>query len=188
MSTNLDTLRELDDFQIFKKYIKSLILQNSVLQKIIYYPFKNPLIKDDLENPYDLFDSSTVMSSDGSGVHGVVLFRRKCDEILNAEVPIILITFESTKLGNSDMLDNVYIVIRTITKGDSIQELENGLSRSSVIADLIDKSLNSSKISSIGKVTRQSFQPLNLNEENDGFLTIYKAQVISNRLLEEANS
>jgi hypothetical protein len=188
MST-LNDLKELDDFQIFKRYIKSFILQDSDLQKIIYYPYKNPLIKDDLENPYDIFDSSTVMSSDEKGVHGVVLFRRKCDEILNSEVPIILISFESTTIGYSNILDKVYIVIRIITKGSTIQELENGLSRGNVIAELFDKYLNSSEISSIGKTTRKTFKSLNnINEENDGFIIIYKAQTLANRLLQQANS
>lgn len=187
MSTNLDDLKELDDFQIFKRYIKSFILQNPDLQKIIYYPVKNPLLMDDLENPYDLFDSSTVMSSSGTGVHGVVLFRKKCDEIINAEIPIVLINSESTNLGDSGFMSNLYIVVRIIIKGSTIQDLENGLSRSSVMADLFDKNINSAKVNSIGKIKRQSFNPLNLNEENTGYCIIYKAQVISNRLLEEAN-
>lgn len=184
---SLDDLQELDDTQIFKRYIKNFILQNSDLQKIIYYPVKNPLLKDDLENPYDLFDSTTAMSADGTGIHGVVLFRRKCDEIINAEVPIILIDFQSAKAGNSEILGDLYIIIRVIMKGTNIQELENGLSRSSVIAELFDKNINSEKVNSIGKVIRESYNPLPINEENSGYMGIYKARVISNRLLEEAN-
>jgi hypothetical protein len=46
MSVNLSDLKEIDDFQIYKNFIKKFILEDQILQKIIYYPVRNPLLQD----------------------------------------------------------------------------------------------------------------------------------------------
>lgn len=176
---SLDDLQELDNTQIFKRYIKNFILQNSDLQKLIYYPVKNPLLKDDLENPYDLFESTTAISSEGSGVHGVVLFRRKCDEIINTEIPIILITFESAPKGNSLTYRDIFIIVRIIAKGSNIQELENGLNRIDCIAKLFDDEFNQANITGLGKTKKEKYADLSINEQNDGKMLIYCASDFS---------
>jgi hypothetical protein len=172
----IDDLKELDDFQEFKKFIKIFILQNSDLWKLIYYPVSDPLSQEDSENPYDIFDNSTAMNEDGSnGIHGVLLFKDKNNAILNASIPIILINFHSTRKSNSIEFNNVYCVFRIICKGDSVQELANGVNRSFAIAKLIDDEFAKANVNGLGKVERISFSELSLNEENVGYNIVFKA-------------
>lgn len=184
MSVNLSDLKEIDDFQIYKRFIQKFILEDQTLQKIIYYPVRNPLLQDDLENPYTIFD---IPDKEDSDVHGVVLFKQKNPEILNYGTVIVLVDFETTSFGNSGLLDNLYIIFRIIIKSTDIQELDNNLNRSYVIADLINDHLDNIKVGSIGYVKKQSINPVNTNEENSAISLIYKCRNLSNRLLENAN-
>ena len=177
---DIDNLRELDDFGIFKSFIKNFIINNEILFKLIFYSSSSPLELDLPDNPYEIF----IPSSE----HGCVLFRRKNDVVLSDETTNILIDMTSARKGNSYFLDNIYIVIRVITKGTNIQELENGISRSHAIMKLIDDSLNCARVSNIGDVRRESYKELSLNEENIGYIAVYCATVIGNNLLDEANS
>jgi hypothetical protein len=131
------------------------------------------------DNPWLIFEESAE--------HGCVLFKRKNNEVLSEEQVNVLIDFQATRSANSTLLDNIYIIIRWVLKGNTIQELQNGVNRSHAISKLFDKHLNSQKVTSIGKVIRESYKEIPLNEDNVGYMSIYKAQVLSNDLLEEAN-
>lgn len=164
-----------NDISKFKTFIKKFILEDLDLQKMIYYPYSSPLDKEDLENPYNIFDSTTAVKSDGTGAHGVVLFRRKCDEIINVEIPIVLVTFESTNKSNSKEFNNLYIIFRIICKGQNIQELSNGDNRIEKIAEFIDNNFNYARVNNLGKTKQSSYSELSLNEENDGITLMYRA-------------
>jgi hypothetical protein len=189
MDKNMDTIKslsdlvEMDDFQKYKNFIKNFILNDMPLWKIIYSPLKNPLIIEDPENPYVIFQNEDVENDN----HGVVLFKQKNNEILNYGTVCVLVDFETTSFGNSDLLDNLYIIFRIIIKSNDIDELENGLSRLYIIADLINRHLDHAEIGSIGYVKKQSMNPIPANEENSAITIIYKCRNLSNRLLEEAN-
>lgn len=161
----------LDSFKVFKDYIKKCVLEDSEFQKLIYYPYSNCLDMDDLENPYDLFSEDTAVNN-GNGVHGVLLFKRRADIIMNAEMPVVLVTFEATK-KSKDLL-NVYIVFRIICKGNNVQYLNDGSSRIYSIKSLINDNLEGADINGLGKIEESSFQELSINEENDGMLLIMK--------------
>lgn len=132
------------------------------------------------DNPWLIFEESSE--------HGCVLFKRKNNDVLSEEQVNVLIDFQTIRAGDSFLLDDLYLIVRWVLKGNNIQELQNGINRSHAISKLFDKYLNSQKVSSIGKVARESYKELPLNEENVGYMTIYKATVFSNDLLEEANS
>jgi hypothetical protein len=189
----LDDLKELDNFKEIKNFIMARVVQNQVLIKLIYYPFSNPIEDEkavDLENPYLLFDEDSAWTStDGeiSGIHGVLLFKQKSNKILNASIPIVLVDFNTTKVGTSNILQNVYIVFRIIMKGEAIQELANGLNRSFTIAKLIDDCFNEAKIDGYGKVHLQSFQPLSINEQNCGYALIFKLRTKRGEPLDNVN-
>ena len=178
----LSDLKEIDDFQLFKKYIKNFIIQNEDLYRLIYFSNSNPYDEDSCpypEEPRDIFVAEKE--------HGCVLFRRKNDIVQNEETTNILIDFTSAKLGNSKFIDSVFITIRIITKGVNIQELANGLARHSTIAKLIDSYLSHAKINNVDEVQRQSYNDISLNEENAGYLLIYSCANFGNKLDENKN-
>jgi hypothetical protein len=188
---NLDDLKELDDFQEFKEYIKTFIIENENLFRMIYFPTKNPLDTISYpypQDPYQIFDSDSAIGEDGkSEIHGVVLFKQKNDKILNSSLPILLIDFHTTKLGTNNIYDNLYIAVRFLCKGEYVQELENGMNRSFVIANMFDNLFNFAKFNDVGKVHRQSFDPIPINEQNIGYSSIYKCRVLANHLLDNKN-
>lgn len=189
--SSLDSLKELDNFQDFKNFIMSFVLESNTLQKLIYYPLSNPLDDEraiDLENPYLVFDEDSAISEDGkTGIHGVLLFKSKNNTILNASIPVVLVYFNTAKLGNSNIYDNVYITFKIIMKGEAVQTLANGLDRAYVIAKLIDDNFDKANVNDYGKVHLQSFDPLPLNEENSGYVSVYRARTLRGVLLDNKN-
>lgn len=161
----------LDTFEVYKNYIRTFLLKDSELQKLIYYPYTNCLSMNDVEDPYDIFNEGTAINGD-SGVHGVLLFKRQSNIIINAEMPLVLITFETTP--KSKYISNIYIVIRIICKGVNIQELEDGSSRIYSIKRKINDWLETANINDIGEFTENSCKELSINDENDAMLLIYK--------------
>lgn len=163
----------LDSFKIFKDYIKKCVLEDQDLQKLIYYPYSNCLERDDLENPFDLFTEDTVFK-DGKGVHGVLLFKRQCDVIMNAEMPLLLISFETSTQSNSKEFQTVYILCKIICKGTNIQELNDLSSRIYSIAQELDNNLIDARINGLGTLKKSSMNELSINSENDAMLCIYQ--------------
>lgn len=188
---SLDSLKELDNFQDFKNFIMSFVLSNNDLLKLIYHPLSNPLDDEravDLENPYLVFDEDSAIGEDGkTGIHGVLLFKSKNNTILNTSIPVVLVFFNTAKLGNNNIYDNVYITFKIIMKGESIQTLSNGLDRAYVIAKLIDDNFDQAKVNDYGRVHLQSFDPLPLNEENSGYMLVYRARTLRGVLLDNKN-
>ena len=181
--SSLDDLKELDQFDKFKSFIKDFFIEREDLFRLVWFSNSNPF--DEIscpypDSPYQLFIPSSS--------HGCVLFRRKNDVVLSEECVNVIIDFQSIRKGSSYFLDDIYIIIRVVTKGSNIQELENGINRSHAIMKLIDNNLNCARVSNIGDVRRESYKELSLNEENVGYIGIYTGTVIGNDLLEEANS
>jgi len=174
----------LDCFKVFKDYIKKCVLEDNSLQKLIYYPYTNCLSMNNIENPYDLFNENTAVDGD-SGVHGVILFKRQANIIINAEMPLILITFETTRKRKT--YSNIYIVFRIICKGTNIQELDDGSSRIYSIKQKISDNLEMANITGLGEVTENSFNELSINDENDAVSLIYKCVDFSSDLLNNKN-
>ncbi len=127
---NLDSLVELNDFGKFKSFIRNFIIENSTLWKLIFYSCKNPLLEEYSLSPYEIFDESAD--------HGCVLFKRKNNTVLSDEVVNVLVSFYDTKISDSYFLNDLYICFHILCKGTNIQELENGISRTSAIAKLIE--------------------------------------------------
>jgi hypothetical protein len=190
---SLSSLKEIDDFQKYKQFIKTFILENESLFRVIYFLVRNPM--DELnypypENPYKIFTTEKESDTDN---HGVVLFSQKNVEILNYGTVIILINFDTTKYGNSGLLDNLYITIRIICKSDAVEDIEdsegNIYNRASVIAEFINNEMDDKRVGNIGKVKKIAFKPLDgLNEGNFGYVLTYKARNLSNRMLDETNN
>lgn len=175
---NLNSLKELDDFQIYKQFIKNFIVLDETLYRLIYFNVKNPL--DEVLYPFpqksDKIFTTEKESEDDN--HGVVLFKQKNSEILNYGTTIVLVDFETTRRGTSEFFDNLYIIFRVIGKSDDIQELEdeeeNTINRLTTIIELIDNNFNLANVNNIGIVKRQSLNPLSINDENFGYTVIYK--------------
>ncbi|HBA03763.1 MAG TPA: hypothetical protein DCW51_07350 [Clostridium sp.] len=172
MSVNLSDLKEIDDFDKIRTFVKTLILTDETLYRLIFFSNSNPL--DELscvypENPYQIFEQS----SDTDNPHGVVLFNAKNDDILNYEVINILIDTESVRKSNSNEFNQTYIIIRCIAKGTNIRTLENGADRVKTILKLIDDNLNEANVNNLGKIRKKSTSDLSLNEENIGKVVMY---------------
>jgi len=176
----LDDLETINNFQVFEDFIREFIILDTDLFKMIYYPQKNPLIQADEENPYKIFEESE------SNEHGVVLFGAKNNEILNTSNIVILIDFEQTPKGNLQEYNTVYIIIRTILKGD-VQKLGNGLDRAFIIDKLIENQLDRSTLTGLGEIKKTSFKPLPLNEQNQGYIAMYKATSFAYDFLNNKN-
>lgn len=162
---NLDSLVELDDFGKFKSFIRNFIIEDSTLWKLIFHSCKNPLLEEDSLAPYEIFNESSE--------HGCVLFKRKNNTVLSDEVVNVLVDFYDAKLGDSYFLNDLFICFSIIMKGTNIQELENGISRTSAIAKLIDDQFNLANVNKIGEIKRLSYKEIPINEQNAGMLITY---------------
>ena len=174
----LDNLKELDDFQEFKKFIKKFIIDSDDLFRLIYFPMSNPFSSEcETMTPYDIFEASSE--------HGCVLFRRKNDIVLSEESVNVLVNFHSAKVN--DIFDDLFITFHVICKGVNIQELENGVNRCSAIANEIDNRFSKAVINDISKISRLSYKDISLNEENSGMLITFNCRVFANHLLDNVN-
>jgi hypothetical protein len=150
---------ELDNFDDYRDYIKEQILLDEQLWKLIFYPTSTPLDDDYLEDPYKIFEE------DSEKKHGFVLFKEKENTILNAVCPILLITFSSHRNDNYDSIQDIKIDIKIIFKGE-IEELADETNRAHRIAELFSQHLDEIKFDNNSKLRRESFELLNINEEN----------------------
>ena len=169
MSTldELQSIQELDKFNIYKDYIKNFILTSENLWKIIYHSTSNPLDKEYGENPYSIF------KNEKDSKHGVVLFKDKNDVILNSETVNILINFSSETSEDSDCINTIFIKYSVILKGVNIQTLADNSSRAYKICELIDEQFNHVNVTTAGKIKKVSFNNESINEENSSFKLIY---------------
>lgn len=186
-----DDLKSINDFDKYTKFIQKFILQNTTLWKLIFYPYSSPLSDPraiDSENPYEIF--SREVGSDGKILdsHGVILFDDKDDSIQNSSNVTVLVSYESTRFGNSYFLDNNYIIFQIICKGSGVRKLANGKDRAEIIGNMIDDEFNLARINDIGEVHKISFEKLkNINEENIGRVLTYKCKGIGSKVLTNVN-
>jgi len=169
---DLDYYKKMNIFQPFEDYIRKFILEDNDLFKFIFYAQQSPLLQPDEENPYRIFDASE------NNEHGVVLFGRKNNAILNTSTVILLVDFEITNKGSLREYNNVSIIFRIILKGD-IQKLENGLDRAFIIDKLLENNFNRANINGLGYITKKSTAYTAINEENNSYMSIYKGNVFS---------
>lgn len=158
------SLKELNDFQDIKNFIRKFIIDEDDLFKAIYYSESMALQKDLPYTPYEIFEPSNS--------HGCVLFRRKNDVVLSEEGVNVLITMYNVPYGNFNNYSSTFIDISIICKGVNVQELDDSTDRSAYIAYLIDNNLNQARINGC-LIKRESYKPIPLNEENSGFRAIY---------------
>jgi hypothetical protein len=180
---NLDDLKKMNTFQPFEDFIRQFILEDDPLFRMIYFPTSNPLDENQYpneENPYRIFEASE------SNEHGVILFGRKNDEILNTSSICVMIDFEQMQKGSLQEYNTVYILIRTILKGD-VQKLENDLDRAFIIDKFIENNLDRSNLTGLGEIKKTSFKALPLNEQNSGYLSMYKGTVFSSDFINNKN-
>ena len=175
----LEDLKELDDFQEFKKFIRNFIIEDTVLWKLIFHSCKNPLLEEDSLAPYEIFEESSE--------HGCVLFKRKNNTVLSDETVNILVNFYDAKLGDSYFLNDLFICFSIIMKGTNIQELENNVNRASAIAKRIDDQFNLARINNVGEIKRLSYKEVPINEQNDGILITYCVRNWSTHLTDNKN-
>jgi hypothetical protein len=173
--SELDNIKELDNFYEFKQYIKKSILESEDLFRLIYFCFKNPFDETTCEYPENPFDLFQEVYDSSNKSHGVVLFSQKNNAILNYETPVLLISFTTESSQDNKSINYTKIEFSIICKGTNIQELSNGVSRSYAIAKLIDNFMNHSSIAGSDKVKRLYFDNNILNEENCGYKITYQA-------------
>jgi hypothetical protein len=186
----LDDLTSINGFDKYEKFIKQFILKNTNLWKLIYYPYSNPIEDEraiDSENPYQIFTRESDSKGKILDSHGVVLFDDKDDTIQNSTGVTILISYESTRLGDSYFLDNNYIIFQILCKGNDIRKLANGKDRTEAICELIDNEFNFARVNNIGEVHRISYKKLSLNEENIGRVCVYKCTGWGSKLTDNKN-
>jgi len=177
-------MSSLDSFKVFKDYIKRFVLEDQELQKLIYYPYSTCLDENNLANPFDIFSEETATDNE-NGVHGVLLFKRQSDIVMNAEMPLVLVSFENAK--KSKEFSNIYIIFKIICKGNNIQELENGDSRIYSIQRKINDNFAMANVNGLGQVEENSFKELSINSNNDAMLLMYKAYSFNSNISTNKN-
>lgn len=114
--------------KIFEKYkdkIKDMFVSNQDLCKLIYHNVGNPLSKDNILNPYDLFKNN-------------ILFKYKNFENIKDEATFVTIIFMNSPINESISCKETSIIF-TIVTHNKLEELEDGSNRAYAIADLIDE-------------------------------------------------
>lgn len=180
---NLDDLKKINVFQPFEDFIKKVIMTNEPLFRMIYFPTSNPLdevLYNYPEDPYKIFKESE------NNEHGVVLFGRKNNVILNTSTIILLVDFESTIKSNFTEYENIHIILRIIIKGD-VQKLENEIDRSFVIAQMIDNTINLASVNGLGEIKKKSMNYSSINEQNNCYMLMYSATSFSSDLSNNKN-
>jgi len=171
-------MKELNDFQNIKSFIRNFIIEEENLFKTIYFSDSSPTENDLPDNPYDIFTASSS--------HGCVLFRRKNDIVQSEEGVNLLISMYSVPHGNFNEYADTYILISLICKGVNVQELEDGTDRSAYISYLIDNNLIQANING-SIIKKESYKPIPLNEENSGWQNIYRCTGFSYDYLANKN-
>lgn len=181
-----DDLQSISNFDKYEQYIKTFMVSNLPLWKLIFYPYSMPLTDEkaiDPEDPYQIFTREVDSQGKILDSHGVVLFQDKDDTIQNSSNVTVLISYESNRLGSSHFLENNYIIFQIICKGNDIRKLANGKDRVEAIEDLIDNEFNFARINNINDIKKVSCKKLSLNEQNIGRVLIYKSEGFGSKLL-----
>lgn len=184
-----DDLQSINNFNQYEEFIKTFIVRDIVLWKLIFYPYSMPLTDKraiDPENPYIIFTREKNNEGDILDSHGVVFFDDKDNTIQNSSNVTILIHFTSTRVGNSYFLDQHYINFQIICKGE-VRKLANGKDRIEAIEDRIDANLNLSHINGIGEVHKVSTTRLQINEENSGRSLTFKCRGMGTKVSNNVN-
>lgn len=185
-----DDLKSINDFDKYTKFISQFILKNTILWKLIFYPYSSPLSDEraiDPENPYQIFTRETDSQGKTLDSHGVILFDDKDDSIQNSSNVTVLINYSSIRDGNSYFFDTNVINFQIICKGNSIRKLKNGKDRTEVIADIINNNFALARIDVVDEVRKLSYTKLSLNEENVGYSLTFKVKGVSNDLKNNVN-
>jgi len=169
-----DLTSTIDDFNMFEDFIKEFILSDNALFRMIYFPQKNPLLPEDEENPYKIFEDI-----EGDNTHGAVLFGRKFNTILNTATIVVLVDFECYQKANSQEFDKITIIFRIILKGVDVQKLENGVDRAFIIGKLISDNFDLANVNGLGQVKKKSMGYSAINEENSSYLLTFSANSFS---------
>lgn len=179
---------ELNDFQKFREFIKDFIINDEDLFKTIFYSYSSPTDLDLPDDPYSIFpEDNPNLTDELTNEHGVVLFRRKYDQVQSREGITILINYYTAPLGNDPFLDSLFITFRLILKGTNVQTLSDGSSRHGVIARGIINNFHMAKVNNLDYVQKISYKDLSLNEENSGSLLTFSCASFSHKQNENKN-
>lgn len=184
-----DDLLSIGNFNQYEDYIKTFILRDIILWKLIFYPYSLPLSDErsiDPEDPYQIFSRQKDNEENISDSHGVVLFDDKDNTIQNSSNVTVLIHFTSARVGNSYYLDNHYINFQILCKGD-IRKLANGKDRIEAIEERIDANFNLARVNGIGEIHKISSTKLQINEENSARSLTYKCKGLGTRVSTNIN-
>jgi hypothetical protein len=184
-----DDLLSIGNFDEYEKFIKTFIIRDTVLWKLIFYPYSMPLSDEkatDPEDPYTIFYREKDSSNNTLDSHGIVLFDDKDNTIQNSSNVIVLIHFTSTRAGNSYFLDHHYINFQIICKGE-VRKLANGKDRIEAIEDRIDANFNLANVNTIGEIHKISSTKLQLNEENSGRSLTFKCKGMGTKVSSNIN-
>lgn len=184
-----DDLQSIGNFNQYEDFIKTFIVRDIVLWKLIFYPYSMPLSDEkaiDSEDPYQIFTREKDNEDKILDSHGVVFFDDKDNTIQNSSNVTVLIHFTSTRAGNSYFLDQHYINFQIICKGN-IRKLANGKDRIEAIEDRIDANFNLACVNDIGEVHKVSSTKLQMNEENGGRLLTFKCKGMGTKVSNNVN-
>jgi len=181
-------MKELNDSQDIRNFIKDFIISDSELFKIIYYPVSSPLDLDYPDSPYSIFpEDNPDVGEELSNEHGVVLFRRKYDQVQSHEGVSLLIETISSRYGNSYFFNSTFVIFNIILKGTNVQTLNDDSSRLGVISRKIINNFDRAIVNNIGEVRFASEKLLELNEENSGKAIFFELKTCATNINENVN-
>ena len=180
--------KELNDFQDIRKFIKHFIIEDEELLKTVYYSVSSPLTLGLPLSPYDIFpEDNPDYNNELSDEHGVVLFRRKYDQVQSHEGVTILVETISSRHGNSYFFNSTFVIFNIILKGTNVQTLSDGSSRLGVISRKIINNFDRAIVNNIGEVRFASEKLLSLNEENSGKAIFFELKTCATNINENVN-
>ena len=181
-------MKELNDIQDIRDFIKDFIISDEELFKILYYPVSSPLDSELPDSPYSIFpEDNPDVGDELSNEHGVVLFRRKFDQVQSHEGVTLLIETISSRYGNSYYFNSTFVIFNIILKGTNVQTLSDGSSRLGVISRKIINNFDRAIVNNIGEVRFASEKLLSLNEENSGKAIFFELKTCATNLNENVN-
>ena len=181
-------MKELNDIQDIRDFIKDFIINDEKLFKLIYNSISSPLNSDLPDSPYDIFpEDNPDYNNELSDEHGVVLFRRKYDQVQSHEGVTILVETISSRHGNSYFFNSTFVIFNIILKGTNVQTLSDGSSRLGVISRKIINNFDRAIVNNIGEVRFASEKLLSLNEENSGKSIFFELKTCATNINENVN-
>ena len=184
-------LEELNDFQNIRDFIKNFIILDETLFRLIWFSNSNPL--DEVvctlpDSPYSIYpEDNPDVGDELSNEHGVVLFRRKYDQVQSHEGVTVLVETISSRYGNSYYFNSTFVIFNIILKGTNVQTLNDGSSRLGVISRKIINNFDRAIVNNIGEVRFASEKLLALNEENSGKALFFELKTCATNINENVN-